>query len=151
MGEEVPLVVLIDSYAPAAIISKKSQEYWFKKLSSVYTRLKKHPTRHKPAFLLNELKKVFVYSYKKLLFNKEEEYVPTPYPGKVVLFKSSDPGPVFTEDSQMGWSNFLTGEKEIITIEGDHVDILKEPAVIEFAEKLTKVFNQVNRPNSQDL
>jgi thioesterase domain-containing protein len=51
----------------------------------------------------------------------------------------------------MGWSNFLTGEKEIITIEGDHVDILKEPAVIEFAEKLTKVFNQVNRPNSQDL
>jgi aspartate racemase len=64
-------------------------------------------------------------------------YVPHPYPGKVVLFRAMDrSGFEAYSDSQWGWGSLAAGGLEVHHVPGDHIGILKEPHVRVLATNL---------------
>jgi len=64
------------------------------------------------------------------------EYVPQVYPGAATLFLAS--GDVTAAyDLKEGWQALVTGGVEIHEIEGNHINIIKEPFVGELAAKLS--------------
>ena len=74
-----------------------------------------------------------------------ENYVPQIYSGNVTLFKSMDTGNAseFGDfDAQLGWSNLVSGELNVIDIPGDHLGILKEPNVAILAQKLQECIDR---------
>lgn len=60
-------------------------------------------------------------------------YVPSVYPGRVILFRASIRSPGFYFDPQLGWGDLTAGGMEIYEIPGDHTSIMKSPTL---AEKL---------------
>ncbi|HEY9884830.1 MAG TPA: hypothetical protein V6C98_14600, partial [Thermosynechococcaceae cyanobacterium] len=66
-----------------------------------------------------------------------KNYMPHPYPGKVVLFRAMDrSGFEAYSDAQWGWGSLTAGGLEAHAIPGDHLGILKEPNVQVLAAKL---------------
>ncbi|MDP8963997.1 MAG: thioesterase domain-containing protein, partial [Cyanobacteriota bacterium] len=64
-------------------------------------------------------------------------YVPHPYPGKVVLFRAMDrSGFEAYSDAQWGWGSLAAGGLEVHHVPGDHIGILKEPHVQVLATNL---------------
>lgn len=64
-------------------------------------------------------------------------YEPQPYPGKIVLFQSSDwpQGPYF--DFELGWKDLVGGGIDFQRIPGDHPSMFTEPNVNIVAAKLS--------------
>ncbi len=78
------------------------------------------------------------------------EYVPQVYPGAVTLFLAS--GDVTAAyDLKEGWQALATGGVEIHEIEGNHINIIKEPFVGELAAKLGACIAEKSRKGSRDL
>jgi thioesterase domain-containing protein len=44
----------------------------------------------------------------------------------------------------MGWRECVTGNLKIITIQGDHLSIIKKPSVLDLASKLNEVLKEYN-------
>jgi len=154
-GDQVSALVLFEYYSPLAILPKQSLKYKKRKLSYYKDRIlslrnsntsgagilkffiKKSLDRFKVRFV-KPLEKKFIVSPE---FNK---YILKPYSGKVKLFKASIP-PIEVNDSPlMGWSEYFKGNVEVITVEGGHLGIFREPAVKKLAQKLSTVLEEVN-------
>lgn len=71
-------------------------------------------------------------------------YVPQPYPGKVILFQALNRSEfeVDAADHQRGWKQLSTGGLEVHSIPGGHINILKEPYVSVLAQKLKVCLEQ---------
>jgi len=65
-------------------------------------------------------------------------YVPRPYPGKVIVFRAMDREQfeAYDTDPQFGWGELAVGGLEVHDVPGDHIGILKEPHVQVLAERL---------------
>lgn len=74
-----------------------------------------------------------------------KNYVPRPYPGKVILFRAMDRDQFKPEDSdsQFGWGELAAGGLEVHHVPGNHLGILKEPDVRVLAEKLQECLERV--------
>jgi thioesterase domain-containing protein len=64
------------------------------------------------------------------------DYVPQPYPGRLILFQAMAPSVGADPDPQMGWGGLAQGGLEIHAVPGDHASLLAEPNVAVLAEKL---------------
>jgi thioesterase domain-containing protein len=64
-----------------------------------------------------------------------QNYVPKPYPGKMILFRATSQPPGIVKDPTLGWRG-LSGELEIHDVAGHHGSIVSEPYVRELAAKL---------------
>ena len=53
-----------------------------------------------------------------------QNYVPSAYSGKVILFKASDRPPGFYHDPKLGWGDLAVGGMEIYEIPGNHTSIM---------------------------
>jgi thioesterase domain-containing protein len=66
-------------------------------------------------------------------------YHPSEYPGNVILFRSNhehlNPNARSLQPG-LGWEQYVSGELKIIRLQGDHLGILREPAVLQLAEAL---------------
>jgi thioesterase domain-containing protein len=65
-------------------------------------------------------------------------YVPSPYSGKIVLFKATERD-LFSNKilgSDLGWKSLAIGDFQIFDIPGDHIGILQEPNVRLLAQHL---------------
>ena len=132
-GEEVGLVVLLDTYASnpkpvkfTDLLSDPSQV----KLGQLPTELRKKLRRTILAWRLPEvLKKVM-----RTNAHAVEQYRLEPYSGKAVLLRAGDSWRV-SEDPYGKWSQ-LVGTLETFEIGGAHMDILREPQVGVLAERL---------------
>ena len=60
------------------------------------------------------------------LYDKVQQYRPTPYDGNVVLFRTNDPlrGRLF--DDRMGWAPLVSGGFTKIDIDSGHFDMFRE-------------------------
>ena len=69
-------------------------------------------------------------------------YEPKPYPGRLVMFQSSDwpPGDYF--DFEVGWKDLVEGPIEFHRIPGDHPGMFTEPNVNVVAEKLGQLLSR---------
>jgi hypothetical protein len=70
----------------------------------------------------------------------DKEYVPQPYPGSVCLIVGEADywcqGVTTDTDLRLAWSRFIGGGTKIEVVPGDHLDMLFEPLVRDFGEKL---------------
>ncbi|WP_406690482.1 SDR family NAD(P)-dependent oxidoreductase [Saccharopolyspora sp. ID03-671] len=72
-----------------------------------------------------------------------ERYRPRPYPGRVLLFRSSEPHPLTTSldprylrtDDSLGWDEFCS-DLRIVRVPGDHVSMIDPPHVSVIADHL---------------
>lgn len=133
-GEEVPVLVLIESHAPYSALSLKSPRFIARKIHFYYQNMKDLSASKKIKYAIKEIKYISTIVYSKLK-RKKKQQVKT-YPGNLVLIRSSIIPPSYSNDPKMGWQPYVTGNIETITIEGDHFGILEEPGVIETANKL---------------
>lgn len=62
-------------------------------------------------------------------------YIPRPFPGRVILFRTRDESPHQARDPLKGWGQLAKGGVEVHDIPGDHSSMLFEPYVQELAAK----------------
>jgi thioesterase domain-containing protein/acyl carrier protein len=73
-------------------------------------------------------------------------YIPKPYPGRIVLFRSSvgyRRAEMRIADSEMGWGRIAEGGLEMFVIPGNHLQIVREPNVRQLGETLKTYLEQV--------
>ncbi len=64
------------------------------------------------------------------------EYTPKHYPGRLTLFRARTRPLLHSQSADLGWSEWVTGGVEILSIPGHHASILKEPSVQVLASNL---------------
>jgi thioesterase domain-containing protein len=64
------------------------------------------------------------------------EYTPRHYPGRLTLFRAGTRPLLHSQCADLGWSEWVTGGVEILSIPGHHGSILKEPSVQVLARNL---------------
>ncbi len=144
-GEEVPLVILLDSYHPGiegrrfsvgehiqdalnnptAFVSGKIQGM-FNQVQALFhaKQLKKHIENNLPIPL--ELREMYINEH---LSTLRQKYVTKPYDGPVALFRAANIWRVYDHIEQdLGWGKSLKN-LTIKIIPGDHNDLIREPNV----------------------
>jgi thioesterase domain-containing protein len=64
------------------------------------------------------------------------EYTPKHYPGRLTLFRARTRPLLHSQSEDLGWSEWVTGGVELLSIPGHHASILKEPSVQVVAKNL---------------
>ncbi len=134
-GDEVPMLVLLDTYAPGmhkqAIESDVQFYEPLKKaiLRGMVRRALKNdgvvPTRFRNFHIIDTYDRA-VMAYK-----------PKPYKGQLTVFKAETSwGP-----NEMGWSALAQGGLDVQMIPGDHYSLIKEPNAAVLAERLVRGIN----------
>ena len=154
-GDKVSALVLFEYYSPELVISKKSIKYFKRRLSYYKRRLvylskaSRTPLGLVKLIVQNSYER-FKDSYlepappKFITSSEYEKYVYKPYAGKVILFQAGNP-PLEVENSPlMGWSDYFVGDVSVITVDGGHLCIFREPAIQKTGGKLGAVLNDIN-------
>ncbi|HVG13620.1 MAG TPA: phosphopantetheine-binding protein, partial [Chitinophagaceae bacterium] len=144
-GEEVPLLILIEYYSPKALRSRMSPKFLGPKMKYFYNSIKEKPSYlDKGKLFVEGIINVSEYVYDSVTgrYSKSRLGSKT-YSGKVALVKASERYE-FKENCNMGWSDNFIGEIENITIEGDHLNIMRNPAAAQLADKINKALDKVN-------
>ena len=154
-GDKVLSLVLFEHYSPQAILPRKSLKYRKRKLSYYKERFISLYNSNKSRFELLKfvIKKSMTgfnipfakpFPKKQITTAEFNSYTFKPYSGNVKLFKASIP-PIEVNDSPlMGWAEYFNGDVEVITVEGGHLGIFREPAVEKLAEELSAVLEEMN-------
>jgi len=87
--------------------------------------------RERPASLARTLARVEQSALK-----AKKVYAPTPYAGKITLFRASRQPSWFHPDPRLGWGRLAAGELEIHEVPGHHGALVHEPRVAVLAVKL---------------
>ena len=133
MGQEVPMVIMLDSYAPEPFMQVMKEErrsydaikkFFLRGIVRAYHGMGKVlPTR------LRNFNIIDTYDKATSAYNART------YDGDVCVIKAIDsPG-----DADMGWSKHVRGKLILRTIEGDHYSIIKEPLVADLAHVMDGV------------
>jgi thioesterase domain-containing protein/acyl carrier protein len=71
------------------------------------------------------------------------EYLPSEYPGKVVLFRARTQPLFGVQDDDLGWKALARGGVEVVRVPGNHDTCLREPHVFILARELDRRLQQV--------
>jgi surfactin family lipopeptide synthetase A len=85
-----------------------------------------------------------VKKVRKGCFQAQANYTPQPYPGRVILFRSSHKPLGQVIDPRAGWSTYAAQGLEICEITGNHENILLEPQVRLVAKQLRALLDDTN-------
>lgn len=157
MGEDVPVVVLFDSWAPGY---REEMSRLDRTLRNQQLRLNHYKNRLKE-FRRGELgfddmvRKPVLYRLGLLpkdagperralpgewfddqIYDRVTRYRPSPFDGDVVLFRTNDAlrGRLF--DEQMGWAPLVTGRLTKVDVDSGHFDMFRERPAAEIAAAL---------------
>lgn len=72
------------------------------------------------------------------------EYAPKHYAGRLTLFRALTRPLLHSQRADLGWSEWVTGGVEIVSIPGHHASILKEPGVQILAKNLQSAVDNAN-------
>ena len=92
-----------------------------------------------------------VKKVRKVCLQAEKEYKPRPYPGRVILFRTSHKPLGQTIDPRAGWSTYASNGLEIYEIKGNHENILLEPQVRFVAGQLRTCLEEESAHHSGQL
>jgi amino acid adenylation domain-containing protein len=154
-GQERAVVVLFDTFCFPSQGTSVSPEV--ASTSSLWLNLLRTPASEWPAYiwriatapiriihrwlhvarLPRDVKKV-----RTACLQAEKDYMPRPYPGRVILFRSNHKPLRQVSDPCAGWSTYAARGLEIYEIEGNHENILLEPQVRCVAEQLKTCLDQ---------
>lgn len=132
-GDEVPMLIMLDSYAPEPFAEVMQKE------SKFYDPIKK-PVLRTIVRMIHGMNKVLPMKLRNFnIIDTYDDatlaYKAKPYHGDVAVIKAvGSPG---TPD--MGWKKHVHGSVILRTIEGDHYSIIKEPLVADLARVMEGV------------
>lgn len=163
-GEKVGLVILFDTQAPGSVkklpvsdrfrvhsknLLREGSTYALKQvgwrinsskdrvvsiISRIYTKFDQGGERSWQRYLQEV---AINYVRERVCEQAASNYVPHPYPGKMVLFRALERDQFEAySDPQLGWSSLAAGGLEVHDVPGDHIGIIKEPHVQVLAAKL---------------
>jgi thioesterase domain-containing protein len=136
-GEEVGALILVDTYLHGQ--------------QSLWQRFSSLPFEQQKAYVANKLARYkkgikrridflflppAVKQVRRSCVVAEDSYQPQLYPGRITLFRASERGLRGLEDSAGGWEQYAGGGLEVHEFDGDHGNILNEPAVKILAARL---------------
>lgn len=139
LGEAVPLLVLLDTYAPADGLRSATAEErlhmpvkrWV--MRRLVARHLRRGTTIPPA--LRHFHIIDTYG------KATRAYAPGPYEGNVLLLRAQgSPGP-----ADLGWNALVKGGVAVRTVPGDHYSVIKEPHVRALALALRSALDGVER------
>jgi amino acid adenylation domain-containing protein len=142
-GDEVPMLAVIDTYAPAlhqrAIAA--DQRFYTGIKNSIYRLLVKRAlngTGIVPTWLRNFH---IIDTYDRAV----DAYVPKRWRGRLTVLKAKDSwGP-----KSMGWEALVNGSLDIQVLPGDHYNIIKEPQVKELATAIGRLAEEAEQSPSR--
>ena len=73
-------------------------------------------------------------------------YTPSPYAGRLVLFRSLGRGPEYNRDATLGWDKYVTGSIDVHPVPGDHIYMMTRPNVSSIVETLERYLYGDSRP-----
>jgi thioesterase domain-containing protein len=153
-GEAEPLVLLIDTYPPAATSPTLAERarYHFDSLRTIggARGLAEYLRDRRRRICLRLIRHRLTRAIGKRLMAPDSSplsaaqialatYSPAPYPGRVWLFKASRRQGHGDRDPMDGWGAFISGELEIRTLPGEHLSLISNPNAIELARQMREV------------
>jgi thioesterase domain-containing protein len=154
-GQEQVVVVLFDTLCaprPGTPVSPETQS-----ISTVLLELFRVPVAKWPTYLWRiataPIRSIHrrlhvarlprnIKRVRKVCLQAEKEYMPRPYPGRVILFRSNHKPLGQLSDPRAGWSTYAARGLEICEIEGNHENILLEPQVRFVGERLKSYLDE---------
>jgi amino acid adenylation domain-containing protein len=76
-------------------------------------------------------------------FEAHRLYIARPYAGNLTLFRCEMQILDYSQSTDLGWGDLVTGNLEIYNIAGSHYSIVREPVVRSVAEKLTACLEKI--------
>jgi hypothetical protein len=116
--------------------TSKNLEDFFGYLSGRFERLVLWFVKFRPVRLLVEHSNITVQDKNTASRVAAAWYLPSPYPGDVVLFTVSQRPSYMTWDPMAGWKDLIHGDLVIREVTGSHMNLLKEPHARELARQL---------------
>ena len=71
------------------------------------------------------------------------DFRPTPYPGKITLFRAKEQLPLVTDDPLLGWGSVARDGVEVHEIPGDHVHMMRSPQVESLATAIMACIDRI--------
>ena len=154
-GENLPLVVMIDTY-PAAPMrgttlarrirfhfnnlrrftnTREVAGYFRERLQRIYLRLVRHRLTRGFARKIEAPDRSPVSAAQIAL----AAYQPQPFSGRVVLLQAGQLEWFMDSDPMEAWKDVIRGELEIRSVPGEHLNLIKNPYVVELARQLGEV------------
>ncbi len=151
-GEEVPLLILIEYYSSQALRSRMSPKFLGPKIKYFFNTLREtNSFKGKGKFIVEEMGNLSEFIAMKLIGKNNNSRVgKNSYSGKVVLVRASDTYEYY-DNCNMGWSEYFIGEIENITIKGNHLNIMRNPAAAQLAEKLNAILEKTSERYSRNV
>jgi thioesterase domain-containing protein len=72
-------------------------------------------------------------------------YMPSPFDGRVTLFRTRGHRLLSSQDAKMGWSELARGGVEVILIPGNHVSMMRSPLVERLGAELEAHLSTADR------
>jgi amino acid adenylation domain-containing protein len=95
------------------------------------------------------LQRVFGFSLPEAVFNNTwsrvaalQNYAPSRYPGKVVLFRAADVPRLPSCDETLGWKEIADDGVEVVFVPGDHESMFHKPNVEFFSSRFRQALHQ---------
>jgi amino acid adenylation domain-containing protein len=95
------------------------------------------------------LQRVFGFSLPEAVFNNTwsrvaalQNYAPSRYPGKVVLFRAADVPQLPSSDETLGWKEIVDDGVEVVFVPGDHESMFHKPNVEFFSSRFRQALQQ---------
>ena len=153
-GDRVSALILFEYYAPDSMIRRKSIRYQ-KQLIEYYRRrlIAYKESGYSGLDVVKFLAKKGYQQIRDFISPPPPKFITTPeysrykhkpYSGKVILFQASVRPLEATDSPLMGWSKYFTGDVKLITIQGGHLGIFRQPEVRKLAQELTVVLDELN-------
>lgn len=162
-GEDVPLLVIVDSPAPGAMPSKFSDSaailYYLleDKLPISVERLRELEPEEQMNYIMEEARMsgrtdalpptLGIPMFKTWMGHQKamHEYKPKDYPGRVIFFRPTEMMKVNPPNMHVPWIDMVKGGIEIHQTPGTHVTMLQEPHVPVLAKHLRKALRDVSK------
>jgi thioesterase domain-containing protein len=154
-GEEVELLVLVDSHAPepehlaphdeVVLLASLAQEIGAaagKRLDLPLDELRRIPPEERLGWVVETARKLEIlpesFSAEQARWHWEvfrsnvravESYRPERQPLRAILFRATRQIHEAEGKPSLGWARWITGRLDVVSVEGDHYDVVREPAV----------------------
>jgi thioesterase domain-containing protein len=150
-GASIPLLFLLDSHNPVSQMRKYSIA---ETVAMIRNHMRPMTLWRRSVFLKNIAVNKTKFLMKFFVPGRRDDlrwirpdlldayylYRPAPYVGKVILFRSESwlfySGFRYARDAMYGWSELALGGVEVVSVPGNHLSLIREPAVKEVAEKI---------------
>jgi thioesterase domain-containing protein/acyl carrier protein len=170
-GECVPLLVLFDSWNPAAVPSELNWRRLCGRLRFHLAAIQDLKRAEQQAYAMERarwgakvirnriwrtsyrLRRLFWQPVPARMINALQiqavlKYHPKPYAGRVVLFRCEQISARHYMDSTYGWGSLVAGGIELIDLPGDHAAMFEEPVVSALAQELNARLQSVTAAHS---